>query len=100
MDRYYELILREGNREAIHDIFVELKDESGNASLGDAIKELKVPTMVMWGDKDKWAPFKLIKRWKQDLPQAEYRVYEGVGHVPMEEIPQVSARDAEAFMNR
>jgi len=98
MDRYYELIMREGNRTALRDIFIELEEQAGDPTIDDEIPDIKVPTMVIWGDKDIWTPYAYIENWKKDLPSAKYVVYKGVGHVPMEEIPEQSVKDAEAFL--
>jgi len=98
MDRYYSLIMREGNREALRDIFIELEEQAGDPTISDEIPDIKVPTMVIWGDKDIWTPYAYIESWKKDLPSAKYVVYEGVGHVPMEEIPEQSVKDCEAFL--
>ncbi len=35
--------------------------------------------------------------WKQDLPGVNAVVYPGVGHIPMEEIPVITAKDAHQF---
>ena len=40
----------------------------------------------------------MAARFFDDLPEAELIVCDGVGHVPMEEVPVRSARDAAAFL--
>jgi len=38
------------------------------------------------------------ERFARDIRRSQVVIYEGVGHVPMEEIPGRSAADAEAFL--
>ena len=38
------------------------------------------------------------ERFHRDLPGSRLIIYPGVGHVPMEEIPERSARDLRAFI--
>jgi hypothetical protein len=44
-------------------------------------------------------PPALIELWKKDLPTATVRLYEGLGHVAMEELPDATARDAHEFLS-
>lgn len=97
-DRYFELLLRPGNRDAMVDIFRVLKQRAQDPKLGDGIDRITVPTQVMWGAKDAWVPPEFAARWKQDLPAAEVITYDDAGHIPMEEIPQRSVADAMRFM--
>jgi pimeloyl-ACP methyl ester carboxylesterase len=52
----------------------------------------------MWGAKDRWVPPSLIELWKRDLPNATVQLYPELGHVAMEERPDVTARDAHRFL--
>jgi hypothetical protein len=52
----------------------------------------------MWGDRDRWVPPSLIEAWRRDLPRAAVKIYPGVGHIPMEEIPELTAWDAHEFL--
>ncbi len=94
---YFDMAMREGNKSAWVDIFVEMMKEAKNPRLSRRIKDIGVPTLVMWGRKDAWIPVSHVKCWKKDLPEARYIIYDGVGHIGMEEIPVQTARDARAF---
>ena len=96
--RYFELAMRKGNKNAWVDIFVEMKKQAKNRNLSMRIKDIRVPTLVMWGKEDLWLPVSHVPRWRKDLPGAKYIVYEGIGHVGMEEIPVRTARDARSFL--
>lgn len=98
-DRYFDLMMREGNKGGTVDIFVEFRRMCDNKGLSDGIKDLQPPTLVMWGTKDEWIPFKYFENWKKELPSAKFIQYEGAGHTPMEEMPDETARDADLFLS-
>ena len=62
------------------------------------VEKISMPTLLMWGKEDPWVPMSIALLWLQVLPQAQYRFYDGVGHMPMEEIPMESALDAHRFI--
>ncbi len=95
--RYFDLTMRQGNREALVKVFRTMKEQSANPHLGDRVKEIKVPTLLMWGDQDEWVPLEIMQQFEQALPNSQSIVYEGVGHMPMEELPVQTARDAHGF---
>lgn len=96
--RYHDLTLRPGNRKGLVNVFRTMKEQSQNPGLGDRVKEIRTPTLLMWGEEDKWVPLSTMERFREDLPGAQVITYEGVGHLPMEELPVQSARDAAAFL--
>jgi pimeloyl-ACP methyl ester carboxylesterase len=100
VDRYYELMMHEENRFAMVQTFRKLKELSRDGLLSNEINKIQCPTLLMWGDEDRWVPPKLIENWKRDLRNLEVKVYEGAGHIPMEERPIETARDAHAFLSR
>lgn len=52
-----------------------------------------------WGRKDAWIPLDIMERFKKDMPPARVIVYDGVGHIPKEEIPEITAKDADEFLS-
>lgn len=98
--RYFELAMREGNKSAWVDIFLQMKKYSQMETLHNGLKDISCPVLIMWGTKDRWIPYEeIFPLWKKELPNAKFIVYEGVGHIPMEEIPEQSARDAHLFLS-
>ena len=79
--------------------FKTLKKYSTDESLSQAIPNIKAPTLLMWGESDRWVPPELIERWQQDLPGIQVKTYPGAGHVPMEEVPDETVADAFAFLS-
>lgn len=94
IDRYYELSLREGTRDATLARFGGFRnfDETFNLST------LTQPTLVMWGREDSLIPASTADKFAKVLPNAEVVIYEDVGHIPMEEVPEMSAADVRKFL--
>ncbi|MBP9680070.1 MAG: alpha/beta hydrolase [Bacteriovorax sp.] len=92
IERYSDISKYPGNHEASITIF-EYMSSLSHFELETLVhlKELPMPVLIMWGEKDHWIPFN--PRWIQDLPKAKTIIYPGVGHVPMEEIPEQSVAD-------
>jgi pimeloyl-ACP methyl ester carboxylesterase len=95
--RYFDLTMRQGNREALVNVFRTMKEQSKNEHLGDRIKNVETPTLLMWGSEDEWVPLSIMQKFHQALPNSQTIVYEGVGHMPMEELPVQTSRDAHSF---
>jgi pimeloyl-ACP methyl ester carboxylesterase len=99
IDRYYDLLQYGRNRRSMVKTFRALRAYSEDPTIAQRVPEVKAPTLLMWGDADRWVPPGLAERWKQDLPLGIVRVYPGLGHVAMEEQPEMTARDAHRFLS-
>lgn len=96
VQRYFDLLLRTGNRRAASEI-VAVGDLHENL---DGLSKLKVPTLVLWGEKDAWILPKYAERFRQRIPRAEVIRYPALGHIPMEEDPAETAADVRKFLSR
>ena len=101
--RYHDLLLRPGNRQAMIDYFRNSHlfftlDADGQGKYSRKIADLKCPTLLMWGEKDAWIPVRHVESFQRDLPSIQVKRYPDLGHVPMEEMPELTARDALAFL--
>lgn len=94
VDRYYALSLREGNRRALVDRFTRPND----GFLDERLGSIHAPTFIQWGERDVWIPLTNAARFAHGISNARVHVY-AAGHVPMEEIPDATARDAAAFLD-
>lgn len=83
VQRYDDLMLRAGNREATRARFARSPVDGLEARLG----EIRVPTLVLWGARDHWILPKYGEQLRDRIPGAKLVVLEGLGHVPMEEDP-------------
>jgi pimeloyl-ACP methyl ester carboxylesterase len=57
-----------------------------------------VPTMIMWGDRDRVIPCSQAYTTHDDLPGSRLEIFEGVGHFPHAERPQQFADALTDFM--
>lgn len=63
-----------------------LRDSSHNALTGP-IQNIQVPVLLMWGMGDGWATPNAADGMLRDFPDARLVKFEGVGHLPMHEVP-------------
>jgi pimeloyl-ACP methyl ester carboxylesterase len=94
VDRYYDLLRREGNRQATIDRFTILVDPD----LDGRLHEIHVPVLLEWGERDVWIPIAFAHRLRDGITGAQLVTYPDAGHVPMEELPDATASDADGFL--
>ena len=94
VDRYWELARLPGNREATRERFA-LPWTSFTAAEVEAVD---VPTLIMWGREDSLIPYAAAEWYRDHLPRAQLVSYPGIGHLPMEEAPDLSAADLARFL--
>jgi pimeloyl-ACP methyl ester carboxylesterase len=82
VDRYYELTLREGNRVAL----MQRMDQLAPGPV-ERLAEIKVPTLILWGGKDRLIPPRWGEAFNQAIPNSRLVVFPKLGHVPQEEDP-------------
>lgn len=97
IDRYWELNRYPGNREATMQRFAN--QNSMKPSTSKRLATINIPVMVMWGAEDNLIPVSSAKWFADAMPQANVVIYPNVGHIPMEEIPEKSAKDVKIWMN-
>ena len=90
--RYYELMLREGNRQATLDRLSQPRNSNIQ------YERLTMPTLILWGAEDTWIPLAQGKRLQQALPGSNLMILDGVGHVPMEESPTETVSEYLSFL--
>lgn len=95
VNRYYELYLREGNRQAFVDR--AMSKETIDTS---EIAAIKTPTLILWGETDEWISVEDAPKFQRDIEGAELIIYPNAGHVPMEELPELTAIDARIFLRK
>ncbi|MDF3029630.1 MAG: alpha/beta hydrolase [Moraxellaceae bacterium] len=94
VDRYYDLTLRAGNRAALRERFKQqdFADESAR------IRQLRQPTLVIWGRKDKLLLPSFAERFGRDIANSEVVMFDALGHVPHEEDPQATLAPVLKFL--
>lgn len=82
--QYRDMACREGNRDAL---LVRLSmDQAGDTTL---VSKLNMPTLVIWGTLDQLIPVDNAYKFQRDLPMDTLAILKSVGHVPMEESPEL-----------
>jgi pimeloyl-ACP methyl ester carboxylesterase len=91
--RYDDLALRPGNRAAFGQrSSVPFEDRTAE------LKTLKLPVLIVWGGKDHLVPVGNARRFASDIAGAELRLYDQLGHLPMEEDGTRTVADVVAFL--
>jgi pimeloyl-ACP methyl ester carboxylesterase len=90
--RYYELMRREGNRQATVDRLTQPRKSAIQ------FENLTMPTLILWGAKDSWIPISQGKALENAIPVSNLVVFEEAGHVPMEEIPTETVAEYLSFL--
>jgi 2-hydroxy-6-oxonona-2,4-dienedioate hydrolase len=68
-----------------------------NSDLQDNLKEIKIPTLVIWGENDTTIPVENIEYFR-DIPFVKTHIMEGCGHVPFVENPIEFYKIAKKFI--
>lgn len=95
VDRYFEMMLRKGNRQA----FVDRFSISSSKSSYKEVAEIEQPTLILWGKEDQLIPVEMAYKFQNDLPSNTLVILDGLGHVPMEENPSASLKPVLEFIN-
>jgi pimeloyl-ACP methyl ester carboxylesterase len=94
VDRYYELTLREGNRKALAQRFVQAR----SGELVARVPELKLPTLILWGGRDGLIPPEAAARFHREISGSRLVVFDDLGHVPHEEDPDRTVAAVKDFL--
>jgi pimeloyl-ACP methyl ester carboxylesterase len=94
VERFHDVAIREGNREAALQIFKGSFKGDPNQ-----IKSIKTPTLILWGDKDNLIGVNNVDNFLNDIKGSKAEIYKNIGHVPMEEVPGKVASSILRFLN-
>lgn len=94
VDRYYELTLREGNRESLTARF----SQSPMGAYADQIKQIRQPTLIIWGGQDHLITPDNADKFQRDIQGSRLVVFDKLGHVPQEEDPVATVDAFKAFL--
>lgn len=93
VDRYFDMALRAGNRKAL-----AKRMDQGLGSHSAAIKNLRLPTLILWGARDRLIPLPYAHRFAADIAGSRLVVFDTLGHVPHEEDPQRTIVHVKEFL--
>jgi pimeloyl-ACP methyl ester carboxylesterase len=97
VDRWYDLWLREGQREAQLDRLSQYKA----GDIEGLIRSLRVPVLLMWGEDNQTAAFSQSATFLELLKGAsavKFIAYPGLGHMALEEDGARLGRDVRAWL--
>jgi pimeloyl-ACP methyl ester carboxylesterase len=96
-------------REINTDYFVKLYSERATLAalawnphydpkLARRLSQLQIPTLIIWGARDRLIPPAYAEAFQQLIPQARLAMLEGTGHMPMFEVTEQWAEQICAFL--
>ena len=94
VDRYFDLTLRAGNRQALAMRLSQIRPGQYTARLS----EIKQPTLILWGGLDRLIPPELGDRFHQDIVGSQLVRFDQLGHVPQEEDPVSTVNAFKLFL--
>ncbi|MCH8621206.1 alpha/beta hydrolase [Undibacterium sp. TS12] len=94
VDRYTAMTLREGNRHALGQRFQQTSSGTHAAD----IKNIHVPTLIIWGGQDRLIPQEYAKKFNQDIAGSKLVIFDKLGHVPHEEDPVATVAVVKDFL--
>ena len=93
VDLYQDMALRAGNRGAL-----VRRIEQGYSGDPAQIRSLKVPTLILWGGKDRLIPLEFGQRFARDIAGSQLVVFDDLGHVGHEEDPGRTVAEVKRFL--
>jgi len=97
IDRYVELSRAPGRCQQLLDIMLGYRERS-YASPQILASLASLPVLILWGDQDRLVPPEHARLFHTAIPGSRLVMYEGVGHIPQEEVAERSAGDVSAFL--
>lgn len=94
VDRYFELTLRAGNRQAL----VDRLNATADINNAPKIKSIQQPTLILWGANDLLIPIENAYKFQDHLPNRTMVILDKCGHTPMEESPIESLKPVMLFL--
>ncbi|ALK87894.1 alpha/beta fold hydrolase [Limnohabitans sp. 63ED37-2] len=92
--RYHDLILAPGARQAMLDRLAQTVLQEP----GPLLRQIRVPTLLVWGEADAMIPVSNARDYLQDLPDSRLVSWPAVGHLPQEEAAQLSLQAVVDFL--
>lgn len=94
IDRYWELARYPGTRDATR---IRLATQRPPYA-AEQMVSLGVPTLLVWGEEDALVSFDGAKWFDQHIPNSRLISYQNIGHLPMEEHAEQSAKDLREWL--
>jgi pimeloyl-ACP methyl ester carboxylesterase len=96
VDRYFDMTVREGNRRALVERF---KQAPSGGPMASRISELKIPTLILWGGRDRLILPVEADHFHHDIEGSQLAMFNDLGHVPQEEDPAGTVAAVKQFLD-
>jgi pimeloyl-ACP methyl ester carboxylesterase len=93
VDRAVDLTQRAGNRRALIERFRQRRPTNP-----DRIRELKLPTLIVWGGRDSLIPSENADRFHRDIGGSTLAMFDDLGHALYEEDPARTVVPVKQFL--
>lgn len=97
VDRYWELLRFPGNRPAT---MMRFSRPFVNDRAAERVRSITAPTLVIFGREDRIINPSAAESFRERIAGSEVVMLDGVGHLPMEEAPEQTARVIQEFLAR
>ena len=67
-------------------------------AITERIPQIKTPTLILWGGRDRLIPLEAGQRFAKDISGSRLQVFEDLGHVPHEEEPARTVAAVQTFL--
>jgi pimeloyl-ACP methyl ester carboxylesterase len=78
---------------------IQVSRSARRYNLEDRLREIRCPTLLVWGTEDRITPRSVAIRFLGGIPSATLRLVPECGHAPMLERPDIFARAVEEFLD-
>ncbi len=78
--------------------FYRSMDFAKLARFDGKLAQLGVPTLLLWGAEDEFAPLGAARRFEREIPGSKLVAFDGVGHFVFDAEPERSAAEVLAFL--
>ncbi len=96
VERYATLARAPCHREAL--LALTSSQDERRIATPEQLASITTPTLVMHGELDNLIPVEHGRQFAAAIPGADLKLYAGVGHLPQEEIADLSASDLRTFL--
>ncbi|HSI80679.1 MAG TPA: alpha/beta fold hydrolase [Solirubrobacterales bacterium] len=98
-DEYWKTFQTEAGRRGVLELY-RSGDFEKLVPYEGKLAALGVPTLLLWGEDDVFAPVSGAHRFQREIPGAELAVIDGAGHFVYADEPQRTAAEVVAFLDR
>jgi pimeloyl-ACP methyl ester carboxylesterase len=94
VDRYYDLMLGPGVRDAM----ISRMEQTVLEDPRPLLRSIQVPALLLWGEKDEMIPASNAADYARELPNSTLVLFPKLGHVPQEESPSETLSPVRSFL--